>query len=347
MRTTPMLAMLAACLLGGLVLLAATPRRPAPLQLALSAPALSANGIDTVVLTVRAPRGSLRDVRASSDAPRAVRVEAIESDGPEARVILRAGVLPGHAAIRIDAPGAVASSVAVDSVASSADSLADGTPDFLRLGDEADRVAFRTWFTRLAEAQYFRDPSELPDEIDDCAALIRFAYRESLRRHDGAWLADMRLPASSAIPPVRKYEYPFTPLGAGLFRVRDGAFSASDASDGAFAEFADAATLRRFNTHFVTRDVRRALPGDLLFFRQSGRRMPDHAMIFVGASRFSPADGDDWIVYHTGPSRSSPGEIRRLRLAALLAYPQAEWRPAAYNEAFLGVYRWNILRGLP
>ena len=63
------------------------------------------------------------------------------------------------------------------------DTIGDGTPDFLRLHDPADRIAFRRWFTFLAEAQYFRGRA-LPAEIDDCAALLRFAYREALRPHD-------------------------------------------------------------------------------------------------------------------------------------------------------------------
>ena len=345
MRKTPALATLAVCSVGALVLLAAAARRGPALQIELASSRISANGLDTAVLTVRAPRASLRDLRITSDAPRSVRVEAVETAENEAHVTLRAGVLPGPANIEVQTAGNPTLRTALEAVPTSDDSAGDGTPDFLRLGEEADRSAFRAWFTYLAEAQYLHDPRDLPAEIDDCAALIRFAYREALRRHDGAWLAAMQFAPAEAIPPVRKYEYPYTPLGAGLFRVRGGAYAAADASRGTFAEFADAASLRRFNTYFISRDVRRARPGDLLFFRQAGQRMPDHAMIFVGPSRF--AAGDDWVVYHTGPSRGAPGEIRRIRLSGLLAYPQAQWRPALYNESFLGVYRWNILRGRP
>ena len=32
----------------------------------------------------------------------------------------------------------------------------------------------------LAEAQYFQPPAARPPEINDCAALIRYAYREAL-----------------------------------------------------------------------------------------------------------------------------------------------------------------------
>src|SRR6266478_8325104 len=36
------------------------------------------------------------------------------------------------------------------------DSVGDGTPDFLRLDDAADRKAFRSWFASIAEFQALR-----------------------------------------------------------------------------------------------------------------------------------------------------------------------------------------------
>ena len=75
---------------------------------------------------------------------------------------------------------------------------------------------------------------------------------------------------------MARYQYPFTPLGSALFRVRDGSFQPSDLDDGAFAQFADAQTIERLNTHFVSRDLDRALPGDLIFFRQDSGDTPFH-----------------------------------------------------------------------
>jgi len=220
----------------------------------------------------------------------------------------------------------------------------DGTPDLLRLTNEADRRAFRTWFTFLAEAQDFRPPGALPNEINDCAALIRFAYREALREHDGAWASEWKLETIPTAASVEKYQYPYTPLGAALFRVRGGPYLPGDAARGAFAQFADAKTLWRFNTHFLSRDVRRARPGDLLFFRQLEQGLPFHAMIFLGHSQFDPGEAN-WVVYHTGPIAGGAGEVRRVRLRELLEHPSPRWRPMAGNANFLGVYRWNILRG--
>jgi uncharacterized protein YfaT (DUF1175 family) len=219
----------------------------------------------------------------------------------------------------------------------------DGTPDFLRLDDEADQEAFAGWFTFLAEAQYFQAPGVMPKEIVDCAALIRFAYREALREHDGAWANSLRLPLTPALPSIEKYRYPHTPLAAGLFRVAPGPFRREDLGNGAFAEFADAKTLRLANTHLISRELVEARRGDLLFFEQAGQHLPFHAMIYLGASQLEPGP-DAYLVYHTGPTGDDLGEIRRPSVSELLRHPQPEWRPVAGNANFLGVYRWNILR---
>src|SRR5215472_7194967 len=158
-----------------------------------------------------------------------------------------------------------------------------GPPDFMRLDSEADREAFRGWFTALAEYQSLRPAQDLPAEINDCAALLRFAYREALHLHTADWLAENKLEALAYLPSVKKYAYPRTPLGASLFRVRPPA-PGEDARI-AFAEFADAKTLWYLNTFFVSRDVRLARPGDLLFYRQLEQSSPYHSMIFVGRSQ--------------------------------------------------------------
>jgi uncharacterized protein YfaT (DUF1175 family) len=222
------------------------------------------------------------------------------------------------------------------------DALGDGTPDFLRLSSAADREAFRRWFTFLAEMHFFRDPSRLPRDVNDCAALLRFAYREALRRHDGAWATVLGLDIVPPSEDIAAYSYPYTPLKSSLFRVRAGRFEAADLKSGAFAEFADAETLMLRNAWRVSTDMDQARPGDLLFYRQLEQRMPFHAMIYLGASQFEPSR-DSYIVYHTGPDGSDPGEIRRPSLSELERHPKPQWRPVSGNPNFLGVYRWNIL----
>ena len=221
----------------------------------------------------------------------------------------------------------------------STDSFADGTPDYLRLRDPADQQAFRRWFTLIADFQAVRPRATVPAEITDCASLLRYAYREALKRHDDTWflLTGIDVPA----PPgeIRAWHYPDSPLGAALFRVQPGSFQPGDAANGAFAQFADAKTLVQRNAWLVSRDVRAAQPGDLLFYRQFGQSSPWHSMIVTRAG------GQPAVVYDTGPDHGAPGDLRRVTLVELLDHPQPQWRPLPANPNFLGVYRWNILRG--
>jgi uncharacterized protein YfaT (DUF1175 family) len=223
------------------------------------------------------------------------------------------------------------------------ESFRGGDPDFLHLDSTADREAFRGWFTAIAEYQALRPAQDLPAEINDCAALLRYAYRNALHLHTADWLAENKLEGVAYLPSVRKYVYPHTPLGAALFRVR--VPGGEDDATATFAEFADAKTLWHLNTFFVSRDVRLARPGDLLFFRQLQQNSPYHSMIFVGRSRLDKGGAeDDILVYHTGPIGKLPGEMRRTTVTELLQHPSPRWRPAPGNTNFLGVYRWNILR---
>jgi uncharacterized protein YfaT (DUF1175 family) len=219
----------------------------------------------------------------------------------------------------------------------------DGTPEFLHLDDPADREAFRRWFTFLAEVQYFTPVTSRPSEINDCAALVRYAYREALREHDEKWSAGSGLPLVPAFDSVHKYSYPHTALGPALFRLKSGPFDSRDLRNGTFAQFANAATLERFNTFRVGHELDRAEAGDLLFFQRPAERMPFHTMVYVGRSQVTQ-DNASYVVYHTGPEGSRSGEIRRLRVSELLHYPDPQWRPIAANPSFVGVFRWNILR---
>jgi uncharacterized protein len=250
------------------------------------------------------------------------------------------------------------------------DSFADGFPDAVRLDRPADRAVFVHWLTFLAESEYYRPESASArgaEEISDCAGLIRFAYRNALAAHSVAWrqspaIAELEgLPGAPDFGDLHKFTYPNWVLGANLFRVRPGPFVPQDLADGAFAQFADAAALLHLNTFFVSRDLRAAQPGDLLFYDQPGQREPYHSMLFVGRSDFQP-QGTDWIVYHTGDlavapafrpahdgrgevaARDGHGEVREVELRLLLRHPDPRWRPLISNPRFLGVYRFELLR---
>jgi uncharacterized protein len=317
---------------------------PATFESRLSNSTIPADGFSSAELKVHSSNGrELRGLEVQVQNPRKADVESVVIDRDSARVSLRAGVMPGETRLRIVAPGFTSQQITLQTTLDAVDTVGDGTPDFLRLHDPADRAAFRRWFTLLAEAQYDRGKS-LPAEIDDCAGLLRFAYREALREHNAAWARAMALPTPASAVDIRQYQYPYTPLAAALFRVRGGSFVAADIADGSFAQFADVKTIWRYNTFAIGRDFSRARPGDLLFFRQDGQKMLFHAMIFLGHSQME-GDNEQYVVYHTGPIGKSPGEIRRWSVAELVNYPEARWRPVPSNPAFLGIYRWNILRG--
>jgi uncharacterized protein YfaT (DUF1175 family) len=178
----------------------------------------------------------------------------------------------------------------------------------------------------LAEAQFERPTAD----VTDCAALVRHAFREALRAHTPEWVRLAALPFAPRFADVRSAPRP-NDSGWPLFRV-------SDDPSPKYAEFADARTIVRLNSRPIGRHVTAARAGDLIYFHQPGQQQPDHVMVFVGRSFFDP-DGDDWIVYHTGPSGDGPGEVRKVRLSTLVEHPAARWRPLTSNPHFVGVFR--------
>ena len=88
------------------------------------------------------------------------------------------------------------------------DRFADGTPDFLRLSDPADQAAFRQWFTAIAGYQAIRPRADVPAEITDCASLLRYAYRETLKRHDDTWFAATGIEVPALPGEIRAWRYP-------------------------------------------------------------------------------------------------------------------------------------------
>lgn len=205
-------------------------------------------------------------------------------------------------------------------------SIGPGPSAQVRLADESDRAAFRAWFVLLADAQFERQTAD----VTDCAALVRHAVREALREHTPEWVRRSGLPFTPQFAEVRSAPRAGSD-GLRLFRVTSGA-------NPQYAEFADAKTLIALNSQPLGRDTRALRAGDLLYFRQPGQREPDHLMVFVGRSHFDP-DGDDWVVYHTGPLDGGPGEVRKVQLSTLAQHPAARWRPIASNPSFIGVFR--------
>ena len=221
------------------------------------------------------------------------------------------------------------------------DSDRDGIPDAAELRTYDDRESFRRWFTAIAEMQFYRLSDSWSAEQRDCAGLVRFAWREALRRHDRPWFQAMGEGYEAVAPDVRAYTLDRSPLGEKLFRTDFGSYLENDPN---FSEFADARTLKNHNTVFVSRDPVRAQPGDLLFFHQPWvQKFPYHVMIYLGEPRHAAGGAADWVVYHTGSSPSGSGEVKKVRLSDLNHHPDKRWRPVENNRNFLGYYRLKIL----
>lgn len=225
------------------------------------------------------------------------------------------------------------------------DSDNDGIPDAIELRTFADRDNFRRWFTAIAETQFYQLSDQWNTEQRDCAGLVRFAVRESLRRHDRIWLQQMGAAYQVVAPDVNGVDLVNNQLGEKIFRTDFGSFHESDLRNGRFSEFADGRSLKSFNTVFVSRDRREAQPGDLLFFYQPWvQKFPYHVMVFLGPARLAPNGQQDWVVYHTGSSPVDKGTVKKVELSVLDHHPDPRWRPVESNRNFLGFYRLKILQ---
>ena len=168
---------------------------PATLILEAIPVALPADGFSSAEIKLHSATGrDLYGLRVEIDDPHRAIVDSVVVHGDSAVISVHTGVLPGEAKLTFAAPGFEPKQVALETTLDVSDSVGDGTPDFLRLHDVADRAAFRRWFTLLAESQYYR--RQPIAEVDDCAPLLRYAYREALRPHDSVWAKAAALPAA-------------------------------------------------------------------------------------------------------------------------------------------------------
>lgn len=227
------------------------------------------------------------------------------------------------------------------------DADGDGFPDAAQLWDPQDCARFRRWFCALVEAQYYRSSPAWEPSQRDCAGLLRYAYKEALRKHDLAWQRNAYLKGLEPLADVAAFNYPQVPLlGERLFRMRIGSL---DAADLPFAAFADAQALKDYNLTFLGKDRQGAGEGDILiFYRPENPPMPYHLMVYLKTSLFHPQAGGEWLIYHTGPTlwpTKSPGEVRMVSWEELQKHPDPAWHPVTSNRNFLGFYRWKILKG--
>ncbi len=282
-------------------------------------------------------------------------VRVLMLDSLHYRLIARFQTGSVLARVRIwGAPGPI--EARLELTASLADRNRNGYPDAMDLSSIGDRMAFRQWFVAIAKSQMTQMDDRWHDR--DCAGLLRYCYREALKRHDNAWLRGRRWLATVGIRDVAKYNYPTVPLvGTNVFNVGEEPAHAVTATDAGgaiagnmpsvpkrrrgplsrFAAFGEAARLKDNSLVYVSRSPADAIPGDVLFYlNDTDAEWPYHSMIYIG----------DWAtIYHTGPDNGKPGIVKRMTLQDLAAHPNPRWHPVPSNPYFLGFYRWRILVG--
>ncbi|XDD50436.1 DUF1175 family protein [Leptospira sp. WS92.C1] len=280
-----------------------------------------ADGKTNVVVTITNPifgDPDSFDLEGSKDWP----LQVLSQEKIDQKEILRlvAGRVPGKFLLRTKR-GAVAE---IELFSREGDWDEDGFPDSSELRSESDRQAFRDWFVQIALSQYVKETNVWNSRERDCSGLIRFSYKEALKNHDLLWREKMGIVLSGNIPDVREFQYPDIPsIGINLFRT----------GDKTFGVFADAESLEKYNTFFVSKYLEYGLSGDVLFFREDrGLGTNFHSMILVEENKENPL-----LLYHTGSQRG----IQLIRTKEL--FRSNRFSPEPNNPFFLGIYRFRIL----
>lgn len=212
------------------------------------------------------------------------------------------------------------------------DSNRDGYPDVAQLHSSSERQNFLRWFAAIAESQYTAPNADWVQR--DCSGLLRYAYMEALKPKTPSWWKKFKYFPDQNIPPL-SLNLPLPVLGDQVFRITGGAFAKEDIAKKYFAKEASAGYLMRHATIFLGKDPKKAQRGDLLFFLHPLAEGPAyHSMVYLGNGR---------VVYHTGASVESGGQVRLLSLQALGRHPDPSWHPNVNNPRFLGFFRWKMV----
>lgn len=233
---------------------------------------------------------------------------------------------PGGVTIR----SASGLSLHLDFYESFADADGDGFPDLAELGSAADRKNFTDWFVRIAESQTVKPNYSWNQNERDCSGLIRYAYREALKKHDTSWQKKHGILLDKNLADVKKFNYPDVPrLEKNIFKIAEA--PAQDKSS--FGVYADAEHLMKYNLKYISKDLQVSQKGDILFFfDESNADSPYHSMIVTQSGVLNPV-----IIYHTGSKRG----IKRVKADYLNHYKK--FIPKEWNRRFMGVYRFHII----
>lgn len=205
--------------------------------------------------------------------------------------------------------------LALGALAMPAHALTQAMPEVLLDAEQSRRL--RAWITLIVAAQLRAGPSPRWQHRD-CAGLVRFAVRESLRRHDAAWVRANGL-QGIALPPE-----------VALFSAQRAALRDWVNIDGQRQAYVGALALVQANCRLMGKQLTQAEAGDLLFFDQGDDQ---HLMVWMGS----------YIAYHTGTETASDNGLRAVAPRRLMNWEDTRWRPVPENSNFIGIYRLAFL----
>ncbi|KAF2956207.1 DUF1175 family protein [Marinitoga sp. 38H-ov] len=207
----------------------------------------------------------------------------------------------------------------------------NGFEDSLEFNEE-ESIIFRNWFTNIVIN--IAVEKNLPYNYSDCAGLIKFAYKETLKKHDASWLASNNY--KGPIFKDLRYNYPDVPfVGVKIFRKNDGIFDKKNIDED-FSEYVTARYLIEFNLEYISKDIDKAKSGDILaFFHPEDPEFPYHLMIYIEYRN------EKFLIYHTGPIDGG-GYIKVVKLSEFYKFDPS-WLPVKNNKYFLGVFKFKLL----
>ncbi|MBM9577536.1 DUF1175 family protein [Leptospira sp. 201903070] len=282
---------------------------------------IPADGKSIAVLTITNPYfGTPDSFQWDEKKDSSLKLLSLENSGSKQILRLIAGYKPGKQFLHTQ----LGTVVEIELFSREGDWDEDGFPDLSELRSEEDRRAFREWFVQIALSQYLKETGSWNVQERDCSGLIRFSYKEALKNHDLSWQKKNGILLDKNIPDVREFQYPDIPsIGINLFRTGLKTFGA----------FADAESLEKYNTSFVSKNLESGLAGDILFFREDrGNGTNFHSMILVEENKKNPL-----LLYHTGSHRG----IQLIRSKEL--NKSNRFSPEPSNPSFLGIHRFRIL----
>lgn len=212
-----------------------------------------------------------------------------------------------------------------------ANNSAKGFKESLDYLSPSDEQSLRRAVAMLALQQGRKISPAWDKGQQDCAGLIRFAYREALKPRTANQRANLFLPRKLHFPAVSGLARALLPAYPNVWLVGE--------APPRFSHFADAETLLQRNFRQKGMDADSAEEGDVLAFRDSGRIDEPYHLMLVAKNR----NGEKTLVYHNGAVGKEAG-VRVVPLAAFETGQLPAWNPSDKNPNFLGVFEWNKIQ---